>query len=58
MINSLRFLPAVALAVVGYLAADAWRKRAQARQAQTDLAHDLKAWEAEGGNLQPSGSSQ
>ena len=56
MITTLRLLPAIALAVAGYLAVDVWRKRAQARQARSDLAHDLKAWEAEGGNLHPSGN--
>jgi len=53
MMTSLRFVPAVGLLLAGCLAADAWRKRARARQAKADLSHEIKTWEGEGGNLPP-----
>jgi len=53
MITTLRFLPAVGLILAGCFAADAWHKRAKARQAKADLSHEIKTWEGEGGNLPP-----
>ena len=53
MITSLRLLPALGLLLAGCFAADAWRKRAHAREANHKLSHDIKTWEGEGGNLPP-----
>jgi hypothetical protein len=51
MITSFRLLPALGLLLAGCVAADAWHKRAKARNAKADLSHEIKTWEGEGGNL-------
>jgi hypothetical protein len=58
MITSLRLLPFLGLLLAGYVAADAWHKRARARAAQAALHHDVKTWEGEGGNLPPGSASE
>ncbi|MDB5805916.1 MAG: hypothetical protein JWN73_3238 [Betaproteobacteria bacterium] len=54
--NSLRFLPAAGLILAACFAADAWHKRAKARNAKADLSQEIKTWEGEGGNL-PAGAA-
>lgn len=57
MLAALRLLPAVAIAAVGFFAADALLKRSRDRNAKADLNQDLKTWEGEGGNL-PHGAAK
>lgn len=53
MLATLRLFPALALAAVGYFAADALLKRSRDKGNKKDLKDDLKTWEGEGGNLPP-----
>jgi hypothetical protein len=58
MFAALRLIPAIAVAAIGYFAADALLKRSRDRNAKTDLNQDLKTWEGEGGNLPPAQAKQ